>query len=349
MARIPRLDGVRAIAFLTIFVHHGFGIPHLWAGVDIFFVLSGFLITSILMDGRGKKGAWGCFYERRALRILPPYGVFLLLATFFLHLHWEHKWLWYALFAMNFAEVFQAGVPGLGILWSLAVEEQFYFFWPCVALRCSPRIVSRWAIVLIVLAPILRGMATPFLHDHGAIYYLMPFRMDLLASGALLAVLWRQTDVLVKWRRWGLALMGGGLLLLALCTLVVARFRAEANTILFNTLGYSLICCVATGLLAFTLGSDEGWYAKLMTWKPVRWIGMISYTGYLIHTGVLALVGPSSLTIVNRAVAFAVVTAYASFSWLILEKPILRMRPSAWLAARRSKLQTTAQAQLEKA
>ena len=347
MTRILRLDGVRAIAFLTIFVHHAFGIPHLWAGVDIFFVLSGFLITSILMDSRGKQGAWGRFYERRALRILPPYGAFLLLATFLLHLHWDHKGLWYAFFAMNFAEVLGVGVPGLGILWSLAVEEQFYLFWPFVALRFSPRIVSRWAIVLIVLAPIFRGVATPFLNDHAAIYYLMPFRMDLLASGALLAVLWQQPGELVKWRRWGLGLMGAGLSLLVLCTRVIAPFHAEANTILFNTLGYSLIGCVATGLLAFTLGSEEGWYAKLMTWKPVRWIGLISYTSYLIHAGVLALVDPSSSMIVNRVLAFAVVIAYASLSWSLLEKPILRLRPSAWLIARRSKLQTTQHAHFE--
>src|ERR1039457_2084141 len=75
MKRILRLDGVRALAFLTIFVHHGFGIPHLWAGVDIFFVLSGFLITSILIDGRGKEGAWGRFYERRA-HLLRAFGLF---------------------------------------------------------------------------------------------------------------------------------------------------------------------------------------------------------------------------------------------------------------------------------
>jgi peptidoglycan/LPS O-acetylase OafA/YrhL len=175
----------------------------------------------------------------------------------------------------------------------------------------------------------------------------MPFRMDLLASGALLAVLWQQPGELVKWRRWGLALMGAGLSLLVLCTRVIAPFHAEANTILFNTLGYSLIGCVATGLLAFTLGSEEGWYAKLMTWKPVRWIGLVSYTSYLIHAGVIALVDPSSSVIVNRVLAFAVVIAYASLSWSLLEKPILRLRPSAWLIARRSKLQTTQHAHFE--
>lgn len=349
MKRILRLDGVRALAFLTIFVHHGFGIPHLWAGVDIFFVLSGFLITTILMEGRGKEGAWGRFYERRALRILPPYCAFLLLATFFLHLQWDHKVLWYALFAMNFAEVFRLGVPGLGILWSLAVEEQFYLFWPLVALRFSPRVVLRCAIALIVLAPILRGVATPFLPDHSAIYYLMPFRMDLLASGALLAVLWLQPGALERWRRWGLALMAAGFLLLILCTRIFPHFHAEGNTILFNTLGYSFICSIATGLLAFTLGSDRGIWMKLMTWKPVRWIGLVSYTSYLIHAGVLALVRPSSSLALNCALAFAVVIAYASLSWLFLEKPILKMRPSAWLSARRSRLQSAVQTELEKA
>jgi peptidoglycan/LPS O-acetylase OafA/YrhL len=335
MKRISRLDGVRAVAFLTIFVHHGFGVPHLWVGVDIFFVLSGFLITSILMEGRGKEGAWSRFYERRALRILPPYLVFLLLATFFFHIQWGKNALWYGLFAMNFAEVFKLGVPGLGILWSLAVEEQFYLFWPIVALRFSPRVVLRFAVALIILAPVLRGVATPFLPDHSAIYYLMPFRMDLLASGAVLAVLWRKPGSLLIWRRWGLVLMGAGLLLLAACARVFYDFHADGNTIVFNVLGYSLICCVATGLIAFTLGADEGWWMKLMTWKPVRWIGLISYTSYLIHTGALGLITPFPSRVLNHALAFAFTVAYASLSWLFLEKPILRLRPSAWLSARR--------------
>jgi peptidoglycan/LPS O-acetylase OafA/YrhL len=338
MKRILRLDGIRALAFITIFVHHGFDLPHLWAAVDVFFVLSGFLITSILIEGRGKEGAWTRFYERRALRILPPYVVFLLLATFFLHLHWDHKVLWYAFFAMNFAEVFKLGVPGLGILWSLAVEEQFYLFWPFVALRFSPRVVLRCAIVLIVLAPILRGIATPFLSDHSAIYYLMPFRMDLLASGAALAVLWREPGPLVVWRRWGFLLMAAGLLLLAACARIFHDFRAEANTLIFNVLGYSLICCVAAGLIAFTLGSEKGWWMQLMTWKPVRWIGLISYTSYLTHAAALALIRPFPSQALDHALAFAFVVAYASLSWFLIEKPILRLRPSAWLSSRRKQL-----------
>jgi peptidoglycan/LPS O-acetylase OafA/YrhL len=338
MKRILRLDGVRALAFLTIFVHHGFDIPHLWAGVDIFFVLSGFLITSILMDSRGQDGAWGRFYERRALRILPPYIAFLLLATYFLHLQWHGKVAWYVFFAMNFAEVFKQGVPGLGILWSLAVEEQFYLFWPFIALRFSPRVVLRFAVALVVLAPVLRGVATPFLQEHSAIYYMMPFRMDLLASGAILAVLWLNPGDLARWRRWGMILMLGGLALLAACTRIFHNFNADGNTVIFNIIGYSLICSVATGLLAFTLGADKGLWNKLMSSPPVRWIGMISYTSYLIHTGVMAIVVPFSSMVLNRLLAFMIVVAYASLSWLFFEKPILKLRPSAWLSARRKEI-----------
>jgi hypothetical protein len=102
-------------------------------------------------------------------------------------------------------------------------------------------------------------------------------------------------------------------------------------------------------VLAFTLGSDEELWMKVMTWKPVGWIGLVSYTGYLIRTGVLALVTPSSSLIANRALAFAVVMAYASLSWLLLEKPILKLRSLLWLGTRRSKLQSTVQTELEKA
>lgn len=159
--------------------------------------------------------------------------------------------------------------------------------------------------------------------------------MDLLASGAVLSVLWRKQSALLLWRRWGLALMSGGLLLLYVCVRIFSGFNADANTVLFNVLGYSLICCVATGLIAFTLGADKGWWMRLMTWKPVRWIGLVSYTSYLVHAGVCAIVNPFSSLLLNRTLAFILVIAYASLSWFLLEKPILQLRPAAWISARR--------------
>jgi peptidoglycan/LPS O-acetylase OafA/YrhL len=335
MKRILQLDGIRALAFLTIFCRHASGFPMLWAGVDIFFVLSGFLITTILMNGRGHEGAWSHFYERRALRILPPFTLTLVLATYLFRLHWGTNILWYLFFAMNFAEAFHMGQGGLGILWSLAVEEQFYLFWPLIALRQSPKNVKRVAITLIILAPLLRGATTHFFHDHWPIYYLMPFRMDLLASGAVLAVLWRQHGPLGAWRRCGFWMMGGGAIGFGILARLFQTFRAESNTVLFNVFGYSLICCIVTGLITFTLGTERGLWMRLMTAKPIRWIGMISYTGYLVHAGALGLVAPFNSHAQNVVLAFAVILIYASLSWILVERPILQLRPATWLGLRK--------------
>jgi peptidoglycan/LPS O-acetylase OafA/YrhL len=330
MNRIPQLDGVRALAFLMIFLRHAFGIPLFWAGVDIFFVLSGFLISSILMNSAGEPGAWSHFYKRRALRILPTYCVYLLLATYFFQLHWGWNILWYVLFAMNIPEALWPLAPdGPGVLWSLAVEEQFYFVWPFIALKLKPAVVLRCAIGIVIGAAVLRAIFTPFLSSHWPIYYLTPFRMDLIAAGAVMAVLWRNPGPLYLWRRWGLVLLGGGALLFAAATQVFPDFRALSNVESFNVLGYSLICCMAAGLVAFTLGTERGWWLKLTTAKPVRWIGTISYTGYLVHAGALGLITPFASEWLNVSAAFAFTLGYASLSWVILEKPILRAGASS--------------------
>jgi peptidoglycan/LPS O-acetylase OafA/YrhL len=338
MKRISQLDGIRALAFLMVFCRHAFDVPLFWAGVDIFFVLSGFLITSILMDGAGKEGAWSHFYERRALRILPSLAICLVLATHFFQLHWGLNALWYALFAMNFAETFHAGQPGLGILWSLAVEEQFYLFWPIIVLNFTPRTVKRIAIALVCAAPVLRGIATPFLTEHWAIYYLMPFRMDLLAAGAIMAVLWRERGALDQWRRNGAGMMIAGGVFTALAIGFLPGFRALDNTIVYNVFGYSLICCMAAGLVAFTLGTERGPWMAMMTAPPIRWVGLVSYTAYLIHAGVLGLIQPFHSHIANVGLAFSLILAYASASWICIEKPILQLRPKAWLRSRQKRV-----------
>jgi peptidoglycan/LPS O-acetylase OafA/YrhL len=331
MKRILQLDGVRALAFLVIFFHHALDLPLMWAGVDVFFVLSGFLITSLLMEARGKEGAWSHFYERRALRILPPLTMLLIIATFVVKIHWGWDILWYLGFAQNFAIAWNKGPTGLGILWSLAVEEQFYLFWPFIALNFEPRTVKRVAIGLVILAPVLRGIATPFLSAHWPIYYLMPFRMDLLASGAILSVLWRERGDKAMWRKTGVAMMAAGVVIFALCVHFIHGFRAISNILSFNVLGYSLICCVATGLIAFTLGTERGWWMTLMSAKPVRAIGLISYTGYLIHPFAIGLVVPFGSRPKDIPLALIATLIYASLSWWLIERPILRLRPGKWL------------------
>ncbi|MFL6351039.1 MAG: acyltransferase family protein, partial [Bryobacteraceae bacterium] len=186
--RILELDGLRAFAILSVFLYHVWSPPLSWMGVDIFFVLSGFLITGILLGRKSKPGYFTAFYGRRARRILAPYYLMLVLSSVLFGTAWIKQWPWYLFFASNVPNALHM-VPhrSLDVLWSLAVEEQFYLLWPVAILFLSETALVWTATALIVLAPVLRGIATPFISTSAPIYHLMPFRMDLLASGALIA------------------------------------------------------------------------------------------------------------------------------------------------------------------
>ena len=117
--RITQLDGLRAIAILSVFLFHTLSVPFLWMGVDIFFVLSGFLITGVLLDRKAAGGPYfSYFYSRRARRILVPCALLMLISTILFGTEWVHEWYWYALFASNIPQIFHPGSPtSLGILW----------------------------------------------------------------------------------------------------------------------------------------------------------------------------------------------------------------------------------------
>jgi peptidoglycan/LPS O-acetylase OafA/YrhL len=153
-----------------------------------------------------------------------------------------------------------------------------------------------------------------------------------------MAVLWRESKspTLADWRRWGLVLMGVSAFVFAAFAWLFHDFNAGSNSLSFNIAGYSLICGLASGLIAFTLGTEKGLWMRLMTAKPIRWIGVISYTGYLVHAAAIGLITPFSVKIPDRLTAFAFVIVYSSLSWLYFEKPILRLRPAAWFGARKN-------------
>src|SRR5258707_5583221 len=186
--RIVQLDGLRAIAVLAVFAQHAIKAP-LWMGVDLFFVLSGFLITGILLERKARQQSYfGYFYARRVRRILPPYILLMIVSSLVFGLGWAEHWQWYVFFATNIGNALgQSGHDSLNVLWSLAVEEQFYIFWPFVVLLLPERALAVVAAALIVIVPLLRAVATPWFDTFWPIYYLTPFRMDLLSAGALLA------------------------------------------------------------------------------------------------------------------------------------------------------------------
>src|SRR5215469_12179944 len=156
-ARIDRVDGVRAIAIALVVAHHFDLLPLGWTGVHLFFVLSGLLITGILRRSRHDRSYWAPFYVKRATRILPPLVLTVLSTAVFLSIPWRKLGFYYIFFAANFAEAFHRGESRtLGVMWSLAVEEQFYFFWPFAVRFLNRTQLMRMLLLLLFFEPILR-------------------------------------------------------------------------------------------------------------------------------------------------------------------------------------------------
>src|SRR5258707_7301954 len=200
--RIPALYGLRGIAVLFVFVFHSIGplitpmgfIAYMgWLGVDLFFVLSGFLITSILLRARDAENYYKVFYARRALRILPLYYLALTLSLLTTHDHYTFRaQIWFWLNLSNLATAFNPMlIPWLSHYWSLAVEEQFYLIWPAVVRRASPAALFNLCIVVIVSLlvipniPIVEALTS---RSIAILYRLTPFLVATLCGGPLPAI-----------------------------------------------------------------------------------------------------------------------------------------------------------------
>ncbi|MBA3671822.1 MAG: acyltransferase [Gemmatimonadaceae bacterium] len=326
MKRIEQLDGLRAVAFLLVYLNHSIYLPMAWVGVDLFFVLSGFLITGILLDtkDRGFRAYISRFYSRRARRILPPY--FLVLAAVVVLLpppDWGHIWWQFFTFLQNFGVAFgwRAGV--LDPYWSLAVEEQFYLLWPLVVFAVPRRMLARVAIALVVLAPVLRATFTPVAPSYLTIFTLLPFRMDLLAAGAVLTFVWRDHSELLRAReRWlwvafvaSSAIFVGG-------AAFIPTWRAKSNGLPFNTIGYSASVVAFTCLLALALVSRSPLLQRPLRNIWLRRLGVVSYTCYLVHMPILSYTMPLG-RILGSVLGLAATLAVAALSWRLIERPLL--------------------------
>ncbi len=327
--RIPQIDGLRAIAILMVFAAHAFAVPLFWMGVDLFFVLSGFLITGILLrlkENRATGGSyWSAFYSRRIRRILPPYIAFLVAVSLVFRVHWAHIWYWYVFFTPNIPLALgKVTVAAMGPLWSLGVEEQFYFVWPWLVLACSKEGLRRVGLGIIVISPFLRAIFTPLFNTHFPIYSLTIFRADTLAMGAFIALAARRDPQWIGRQRP--KALGGSLLALALlaCLSAFPGFRAAANSILFNSIAYSLSAVCLGGTLIYVLGLQRGFLHTLLTAPLLRYLGLISYTFYLYHEAVLLKVGQHLHSpILIALAAFSVTVLISVLSWHLFEAPIL--------------------------
>ena len=325
MPRIKQLDGLRAIAFLAVFLNHSILVPMLWTGVDLFFVLSGFLITGILLRARetGPRHYFQNFYTRRFVRIIPPYVIVIAAVAIGFTIDWGRLWYYYAFFIQNIALVTEGGQGALQPLWSLGVEEQFYLAWPLLVLYLSPTALKRLCIVILCVAPVLRAIFTPLASSYITIFVLTPFRMDELAAGAFIALLKTSpADELARYRQPAKYLaIASGICFVGLAALV-PDFRAKTNSMLFNVAGYSLATLGCAGLLAYCLSLKEGLFYSILSHPWMRYIGAISYMCYLIHAPILDWLGAVS-NLPRSVLALAATLAFAAISWHLVEKPLL--------------------------
>lgn len=301
-SRMPELDTIRGIAVLLVLFFHGFGfrygmeglsgVPRLlvaatlpgWVGVNLFFVLSGFLITGILLDTKLKPNYYRSFYIRRALRILPLYYAVLLLLGVLTrtgwvnrHASWEFLGLSF-LYLSNVTELF--GVPmQYGVLWSLAVEEHFYLLWPAVVRSLSRHQVAIVGAIVCVLCPSLRAFYFIRGYSTGTGYTWLV--ADGLAMGAALAALARGP--------WGTRTHMRCITVICLVA-SVTMFTAgypfgifRASRFLGVTLRETALNLFFAGTVAFALLAGTSRWKAIVNRPVLQFFGEISYGLYLIH------------------------------------------------------------------
>ncbi len=277
-----------------------------WVGVDLFFVLSGFLITSILLQTKISSHYFSNFYARRLLRIFPVYYGFIALSVWILPVLFPFRGLdvhrgdvWpYALYVANLRQDWSLRGPTFGVFWSLCVEEHFYLFWPMVVYACSPRDLKRVCVGLIAFSFIARNVALAMGIDPWLAYRATPFRMEGLAIGALIAIARTDRRLWASARRWaGVASVGGGAFAAGIAVgqrqfLPIVFAPNDATTTV--GLGITAISVCFGGLLVLLLAaSPESPMRRLLETAILRSIGKYSYAMYVWHSVVIILSAPA--------------------------------------------------------
>lgn len=321
-----------------------------WAGVELFYLISGFLITRILLRSREGPGYLRTFYLRRGLRILPIYWLACIVAFGISAATLGRSTTlgfvpFYFFYVQNYypqlASAFTAGIPDLAHTWTLAIEEQFYWLWPLVLLVVTGRRLLALVAVLFVSAPLARLLLLQQTGDPFAVIVTLPSQADSLAAGAALAVLVHQGVTAAVLRRVGLAavLIGavGTSALVGRSGLAAFALTAAWASDPVNAFMLSSLALLFGGLVALTLTST-GPLVRVLSLAPLRWSGKISYGLYLYDPfAILAarvglhLVGFDDPTaapgrLVGAAAHFVIVYAFALASWRYVEGPLIRLK-----------------------
>src|SRR6266850_4400810 len=352
--KMPELDAIRGVAILSVLFYHGFfwsnGITGLqgaarlfvqltrfgWLGVNLFFVLSGFLITGILVESKQRTDYYKRFYIRRALRILPAFYAVLLALTLMPSQNGRYLFLSF-FYLSNLAPLFAIPMT-YTMLWSLAVEEHFYLIWPLVVRRLSFRWLIAWTIAVVVAVPGIRAMVFGPKLSEGFAYYTW-FVADGLATGAVLALLLRIPD----FTRRNLAQLSGGAIAVTVVLLaggapwgILTRQRFLGAMLMLTASHFLFLGLIGLSLLAGT--SRWSWIVN----RPIlQFFGNISYGLYLIHwlvfmwyDDVVRIYWPDAyppngrcgLIILRFICVAGVATALSYLSRRFFEEPFLRLK-----------------------
>jgi peptidoglycan/LPS O-acetylase OafA/YrhL len=341
---IPQLDGFRALAIVLVLMNHMVDLqtPAVvsyicylgWIGVDVFFVLSGFLITKILLGSKREFRSIGLFVVRRTLRTWPLYFVVLFIAYIALRhdpAGQATNWLQHIFFLQNFTPWYIA--RSLGPTWSLCIEEHFYFVWPFLVFLL-PR---RWLYVLLpaifLALPAVRYWG---IHDgftSKQIYTETQFHLDGLIAGSFVALLAARFGHCSRRSLW---IACSGLALGSLAS--IAGFWNNWNVIYGHNavFGFTTLSIAFASLLHLLLRSESSWLAKIFCAAPLRYIGRISYGIYLLQDGMISLLNRVPLQRLPGGVASnwlfvmllraGVTVAVAAVSFRFFESPILRFK-----------------------
>lgn len=348
-SRILELDGLRAFAILPVILHHCWPQDHWssfvgeagWMGVDLFFVLSGYLITGILLHAvRGEHG-YRNFLIRRALRIFPLYYLCLGLFTAVAVLRGDHaSWDamkawggtgWFFVYLGNFRAAWTNHLPpvlSFATLWSLQVEEQFYLLFPIAVALFSRETLKRFLIGCVVGAPLLRSAMVLFVpHSSVAGYALMPCRMDALAMGGILAILPRPGE-----RQARVAfLLGAAATAAIFCAALWRQPEGTAYDPWMRSVGYSAVDFTCASLLCWVLLSPASTLSGMLRLRPLVYTGQIAYGLYLLHEPASwtarKFLGPvETHSALSVPITFAASFLAAGLSWRFFESPFLALK-----------------------
>nr|WP_319397843.1 acyltransferase [uncultured Carboxylicivirga sp.] len=343
---IPQLDGIRAIAALLVMHFHFFQAYQIYGntilnliqktsvfgqtGVSLFFVLSGFLITRILVAAKEEAHYFRNFYAKRVLRIFPLYYVFLLLFYFIIIPYFENRqvsfkdMLVYFTYLQNIFLTFSnTPITGPGHFWSLAVEEHFYLFWPLLVYLVNSKKVYIWLIGLICLSLLTRIIMVQAGYE---VFYFTLTRLDDISLGALLAIIYLQFPHLLNFLKGKKFVVLIGIYFL-LCSVLWYFTSGEGNPTM-QVLKFLLIGLFYTLILGYII-INKSIFTKILATKPLIYLGKISYGLYVYHPVCYLVIShyfPSQNILINLFTHISSSILLSALSYEIFEKRFLKLK-----------------------